>query len=299
METMLERVREASRAALGSPLATPACFAVLALAVSGALAVPGAADFKAVKLAYAACPPSAEAARALPGGAQAWAGQSEGEKASSPKAAAEDATAEDVAGGASEAEAEAPEADRTLSAASVGELLQMPALPAGCESVALTCVLRSMGFDLGLTDIVDGYLDIDPTRSDYVTGFGGDPRTGGGALPPAMVTAANRYLAAQGEQGIEARDVTGTSFDGLLAQVSEGRPVLVWTTMYMADPAFTGYERDGWRWYSNEHCVVLYGVDGEDVLVSDPLEGLVRRDAAQFQRLYEACGSMAMALYTR
>lgn len=184
---------------------------------------------------------------------------------------------------------------RARSASNVGELLQMPALPAGCESVALTAVLASMGFDLGLTDIVDRYLSVDPTGADFVTSFAGDPYYSGGALPPALVSAANAYLADQGERAgnLRARDITGASFDDLRALSDDGFPVLVWTTMYMTDPEFSGDMRDGWAWYYNEHCVVVYGFEGSDVLVSDPLEGLVRRDASEFRRLYEACGSMA------
>lgn len=184
------------------------------------------------------------------------------------------------------------------SAAQIEELLQYPELPAGCESVALACVLRSMGFDASGAEIVDGYLAIDPTCTDFVTSFAGDPYWGGGTLPPAIVDAANAYLAAQGDaaSGLAARDLTGLSYENLLMIVGEGYPVLVWTTMYGEEPAFTGEVIDGWSWYFNEHCVVLYGVEGSEVLVSDPLEGLVRRDATAFGYLYEACGSMAVAI---
>lgn len=204
-------------------------------------------------------------------------------------------------GGAEETLASAAEPVSSVdprSAAQIEELLQYPELPAGCESVALACVLRSMGFDASGTEIVDEYLAIDPTCTDFVTSFAGDPYWGGGTLPPAIVDAANAYLAAQGDaaSGLAARDLTGLSYENLLVIVGKGYPVLVWTTMYGEEPAFTGEVVDGWSWYFNEHCVVLYGIEGSEVLVSDPLEGLVKRDTSEFGYLYEACGSMAVAI---
>lgn len=183
----------------------------------------------------------------------------------------------------------------TAYTSNVEALLQYPELPAGCESVSLTIVLRSMGYDLPLTTIADSYLAIDPSWGDFVTAFGGDPRTGGGTMPPAIVNAANTYLR---EQDAEARahDITGTSFNELFEYIDAGYPVLTWTTMYMAEPTFSSMTQGAYTWYTNEHCVVLYGREGDDVLVSDPLEGLVRRDAAEFQHLYEACGSMAAVI---
>lgn len=182
-----------------------------------------------------------------------------------------------------------------LFAENVGELLQYPELPAGCESVALVCVLESMGFSLEKTDIVDSYLAIDPTytaRSEY---YYGDPFSGGTAFPPAIVAAANRYLVDQGS-GYRAIDVSGSTFDGLEKYLDAGYPLLVWTTMYMEEPAFSGDVFDGYAWYFNEHCVVVYGADADTVYVSDPLEGLVERDRETFESIYSACGSMAVVI---
>ena len=184
------------------------------------------------------------------------------------------------------------------SAAQAGELLQLPEYPAGCEPVSLTIVLCSLGFEVDAAEIIEGYLPIDPTSSDYVHEYGGSVYVDGGTMPPAIVTAANAYLADQGDAaaGLAARDITGTTYAELQDLVEQGYPVLVWTTMYMGEPQFTGFVQEGYEWYYNEHCVVLYGVEGDEVLVSDPLEGLVRRDAAEFGRLYETCGCMAVVI---
>lgn len=178
----------------------------------------------------------------------------------------------------------------------VEETLQYPELPAGCESVSLASVLRAMGYEVSPTEIVDDYLPYDELMYDFVTAYAGSPylEEGGGAFPPAMVTAANAYLNEHGASE-RAQDLTGSSFEELTTWVKSGRPVLVWTTMYMDDPVFS-YELEGNVWYINEHCVVLCGVDGEYAQVMDPLEGMVAREVSEFARIYEACGSHALVI---
>ena len=195
----------------------------------------------------------------------------------------EDALAEDGA-----------ESDGASVTSLVQELLQYPELPAGCESVALTCVLNAMGYDVAATEIVESYLSIDPTYSDP-NSFLGDPYTGGYAFPSAIIATANAYLADVGSSAY-ARDASGSTFDELLQTVEAGTPVLVWSTMYFTEPTFTGSSVGPYLTYYNEHCVVLYGFTEDVVYVSDPLEGLVERDRAEFQRLYEACGALAVVI---
>ena len=181
----------------------------------------------------------------------------------------------------------------------VSALFQHPELPTGCESVALAIVLRSMGYNVGKTEIADFYL---PKSSwDYVNAFAGDPRSSGGnynaAMPPAIVTAANRYLSARGAAE-RAHNVSGTSLNGLYSYIDQGYPVLVWTTIGMQQPLFYSTSLYGYRFYENEHCVVMYGYDraSNRVLVSDPLAGIVWRDASSFGSLYQRCGSMSAVI---
>ena len=44
--------------------------------------------------------------------------------------------------------------------------------------------------------------------------------------------------------------------------------------------------------------MVLYGHNDSEntVQVMDPMEGLIDRDAAEFERIYKECGKMALAL---
>lgn len=183
--------------------------------------------------------------------------------------------------------------------AKVSALFQNPELPTGCESVALAIVLRSMGYNVAKTELADFYLPI--SSWDYVNSFAGDPRSFGGnynaAMPPAIVTTANRYLSARGASQ-RAHDISGTSFNGLYSHIDQGYPVLVWTTISMGNPLFYNTSLFGYRFYENEHCVVMYGYDqaSNSVLVSDPLGGIVRRNASIFGDIYQRCGSMSMVI---
>ena len=183
----------------------------------------------------------------------------------------------------------------------VPELIQTPELPTGCESVALTIVLRSMGFELEKTDIAKKYLAM---GTDMATSYVGDPfsKNGAGCFPPAIVNAANKYLEEQKDKRT-GHNITGASMSDLCEYIDNGLPVILWSSMYMADPAKSGgsysYQGQTYQWYRSEHCVVLYGYDkGKDVyLVSDPLNGLIERDATAFQKIYDTIGKYAVVIY--
>ena len=112
----------------------------------------------------------------------------------------------------------------------VPALAQNPELPTGCESVALTNALLSLGFNLGKTDIADNWLPL--SEDDFVTAFMGDPHStdGHSCMAPAIVQTANAYLSAQGSP-LEAFDLTGSTIEGVLDEVAAGNPVIVWCTI--------------------------------------------------------------------
>ena len=171
--------------------------------------------------------------------------------------------------------------------------LQNAVMSGGCELVSLGIASESMGIDFDLSEFADSYLDVD---GHFATGYSGDPYSEGAGYPPGLATAANKLLADMGSN-MKAHDLTGASQDEITSIVNRGYPVLVWTTMDFDDPAFSGVFDNGHEWYENEHCVVLYGFEGSYALVSDPLEGLVTRDASRFFDIYAQCGSMALAIF--
>lgn len=184
----------------------------------------------------------------------------------------------------------------------VPEVLQNPELPTGCESVALTMALMYEGFSLEKTTIADEYL-IYSESGNLSEGYAGDPRSqnGAGCFPPTLVRTADSFLSAQ-QSELQGVDLTGVSLRDLFHYVAGDMPVIVWNTMYMWEPSFTGeeYTLNGvtYRWYSTEHCVVLsgYDLDSGIVYINDPLEGIVERDLSAFETYYDEIGRFAMVI---
>lgn len=174
-------------------------------------------------------------------------------------------------------------------------LLQYPDMPAGCEIYSLAAVLQALGFDADPHDIARDHVPYTALDGNYATAYSGSPYRDGEGLPPAIVRAGNSYLESSGSP-FRFFDATNAPFEDLLALADRGLPVLVWTTMGMADPGFAA-PLPSYTFYPLEHCVVLQG-SGPDgtVRLMDPQAGSLTVDAAQFSYLYEQCGSMAVTL---
>ena len=184
----------------------------------------------------------------------------------------------------------------------VPSILQNPELPTGCESVALTMALMYEGFSLEKTTIADEYL-VYTENDNLAEGYYGDPysSSGAGCFPPALIKTADLYLDAQ-QSDLQGVDLTGVSLQDLFAYVAGDMPVIIWNTMYMEEPYFTGEEFSlngiTYRWYSTEHCVVLsgYDLDRGIVCTNDPLEGVVERNLSAFESYYDEIGRFAMVI---
>lgn len=177
---------------------------------------------------------------------------------------------------------------------------QHPELPTGCESVALTILLKYYGFDIEKTTIASDYLVY---SDNFVLGFSGDPFSYGGAgiFAPGLVKTANLFLK-DNNRLLNAKDITGSTPMELYEYVAEGTPVVVWNTIHMYYNSPTGsyrtYNGREYQWDSCEHCVVLSGYDLERnvVIIHDPTDGIVERDADAFWERYENLGSMALII---
>ncbi len=184
------------------------------------------------------------------------------------------------------------------------EMFQEPELPTGCESVALTIALNTLGFDLEKTEIAENYLEYAYDYINYAIGYVGDPfeDDGAGVFPPGIVKTVDNYRT-QAHKNAYAEDVSGTRFEDLYKIIDGGCPVVVWTTMSYTEPEFDGDEitENGftYRWYENEHCVTLYGYDTgkKEVYISDPLNGYVTMDADEFEAIYNETGKLAVAVW--
>ncbi len=178
---------------------------------------------------------------------------------------------------------------------------QFPELPAGCEAVSLTMILNYYGFDLDKSHIIDNYQVF---SDNFVLGYCGDPysaTTGGGCYAPGMTDTANNFLKDK-ESPLRAKNITGTEFEELFEYVAAGNPVMVWTTMGMAQSSKGYYQYDNlgnaYAWDNMEHCVVLAGYDLEanTVIIYDPMEGIMTRDLDLFKASYESMYKMSIIL---
>lgn len=183
----------------------------------------------------------------------------------------------------------------------VPALQQDPELPTGCESVALTNALLSLGFELDKTEIADAWLP--RSDSDFVTAFMGDPHAtdGHSCMAPAIVQTANAYLSAQGSP-LEAFDLTGSTIEGVLDEVAAGNPVIVWCTIGLESPgdAYRVEQANGrvYRLYPNSHCVVVSGYDLHEgtALISDSLVGKTKCSLQQLTARYYELGAQAVVI---
>ncbi len=185
---------------------------------------------------------------------------------------------------------------------SVETIWQLPELPTGCETTALTMVLNYHGFSVDKTSIADEYLV--KATDDYPVGFSGDPYSydGAGIWPPGLAKTARKYLADQ-DSKLWAHDLSGTSLEDLYKYVAAGYPVLLWVTVDYSDPSFTGYSYEyggkTYEWFSNEHCVVLsgYSKTNQTVTLQDPQQGEIVEDANLIAGIMDQIGDLSVCIY--
>jgi uncharacterized protein YvpB len=193
-------------------------------------------------------------------------------------------------------------------------ILQLPELPTGCEITALTILLKHYGFDAEKTDLARNYLPVswgnyrldedgNVCKDSFFEYFIGDPfGTGYGCFAPAIVTAAEKYIADHGG-GYEVVDISGCEPQDLYNLLIEGTPVITWATDGMIPPEYyeswldnaTGEQLD---WYLNEHAFVLAGFDINAglVTVNDPMKGIIVYNKQRFETRFAEMHSQAVYL---
>lgn len=175
--------------------------------------------------------------------------------------------------------------------------------PTGCESVALTILLNFWGVNVSANDVV---AKLPMGRQPYYENgikYGGNPYiefVGNPSNPHSygVYDAPIRNMANSFKSGIISGN--GKSLDEILNIVSQNRPVLVWSSMYMAVP----YIGDKWiyketgetiKWLSNLHAIVIIGYNDSQVITSDTLTGTVRYyNRKTFENRYIAFGKRAL-----
>lgn len=193
----------------------------------------------------------------------------------------------------------------------VEKILQNPELPNGCEATSLTIALNYLGVPAEKTSIAYNYVPntpffIDAGRyyaPDPAEEYAGDPASSLGfyCLESPIIQGANRYLSEAGSR-LKAVDLTNATLDTLKEYLNREIPVIFWCTQDYSDKAtyhdnFFWYLPDNslYKPYSNLHCIVLSGYNGESFTVCDPLKGILTLSQDDVLAGYRALGSHAVS----
>lgn len=184
----------------------------------------------------------------------------------------------------------------------VTDILQNPELPNGCEITSLTIVLNKLGYDIDKLKLNDNYLKIGPVGlTNYYKANLGNPRETNsfGSYSPVIYDTASKYLGEQGNKHT-AYDITGHNIDEIYYQLSQGHPIIVWTTQDINTKPLVirTWVIDGetMHWKHPLHCVVLTGYDmkNKTVTISDPEVGTVTHPMDLFELRWYEMGSQAI-----
>jgi len=195
------------------------------------------------------------------------------------------------------------QAQNTFLIPNVPYINQYPNYPTGCESVALTILLKYYGVSVTTDAIIDRlpkgslpyYKDGKLYGGNPEVEFIGNPRSQNsyGVYEKPLAGVANEF-----KPGIKI--ATGTSFSEILKIVKSGTPVIVWTSMGLSMPYVSTswtYEPTGETiyWKANEHAVVLIGYTLDKVIISDPIGGKMKyQSKSVFEERYNYYGKKAL-----
>lgn len=178
---------------------------------------------------------------------------------------------------------------------------QNPELPNGCEITSAAIALNYLGYAVDKVTLAGDYLPrhVPYWEADPNVEFMGNPEDELAfyCLPGAVVTAVNDYLDDVGSD-YEALDISGAPVEELYQWVANGTPVLVWTTRAFTAPLYNyTFQLSNGSWpYSNSHCLVLTGYDGETCYLADPMLEVEAVDRDLFAQRYVERGQYAVVI---
>ena len=180
---------------------------------------------------------------------------------------------------------------------------QFPKYPTGCESVALYLLLTYYKIDVSIDDIVN---DLKKGPLPYQSNnqkIGGNPEIEfvGDPRKTYSYGVYNKPIADVGEK-YKPQIISKTNFDfkKVLELVKNKKPVLVWTTINLSEPFISNTwmnleTKQTIKWISGEHAVVIFDVNNDKIIVSDPYTGTIRHfDKELFEKRYNYLGKRAI-----
>ena len=185
----------------------------------------------------------------------------------------------------------------------VPTISQYPNYPTGCESVALTLLLRYYGVSVSPDNVISNLRKGDLPYNENGVLYGGNPElefignpywaNSYGVYNNPIANVANIY-----KSGAIVK--TNFPFSEVLNLINQNKPVVVWTSMHLAVPYISRswiYKPTGEKisWKSNEHAVLVVGYNSYYVVISDPLTGTIRyQDRSTFESRYNYYGKRAV-----
>lgn len=183
-------------------------------------------------------------------------------------------------------------------------VMQEPELPTGCEITSLAEVLNYHGFNIDKEELCDNFMPVDYVGQVTMNqAYIGDPRSssGFGCNSSVIVKAAYEYFESI-DSPCYAVDLSGTNFRELFYQITQGRPVIVWSTMYLTEsyPTFIWTAGNGEDMIFNyyQHCMAIYGYDLNEGIVyaGDPLVGNTTYSIERFEMIYDIMEKQAVII---
>lgn len=176
---------------------------------------------------------------------------------------------------------------------------QKPELPRGCEVTSLTMVLLDKKIDAMKMTLAEQVAKV-PYKGHPNVGFVGNMydirKPGYGVYHKPIEKLARSYA------GQRVNDMTGKSFEEILAFVGNGHPVWIITNAKFQALPYSSFET--WKtkhgdakitWH--EHSVVLVGYDETFVYINDPLKGKNKRYyKTPFRKAWEQMGKQAITI---
>lgn len=153
----------------------------------------------------------------------------------------------------------------------------------GCEAASL---LEGLHFQKRAETINYGQFLLDmPISADGnpYRGFGGSPfKNQIGKFEAIFVTPLMQWGSRYGSL----INLSGAAPWWLYQSVKEGSPVLVYVTVHFEDPKWEQYPFG--KVPTNNHAVLLDGIDSDRVHVSDPIDGKYWLDRNKFETIYNS-----------
>ncbi|MDD3403623.1 MAG: C39 family peptidase [Hespellia sp.] len=186
--------------------------------------------------------------------------------------------------------------------------------PTGCESVTTVMLLHFLGFEIGIDEFINEYLEKREFEKRGEVLYGPDPNhffvgspydeDSYGCYAPVIIRALEHILPVSKYKVI---NETGNTIENLIKHyIDQDMPVIFWACINMRKPIIGPEWKltesgETFTWISNEHCMLLVGYDEERYYFNDPYDnnGVIGYEKETVKNRYEAQHCQAIGVQIR